>query len=217
MSTNNTNMFTGIIRTAGTIKKIDQDKNPLALEIITSLARDKKKGDSIAVDGVCLTVTSILDDVITVDVVQETLNRTIIKNYREGSVVNLENPLKYGDSMDGHMVSGHVDYVSKIINMEMNPGEIILSAGIPANMTKYFAMKGSVTINGVSLTISNLNHTAFSVSLIPETLSNTNLGKLQKNDEINIEIDMIGRYLEALLNNKEKEVSYDFLKERGFL
>jgi len=210
-------MFTGIIRGIGTIKKIERDGQVIKLTIDSSLATEKNKGDSISVDGVCLTITSKTDVSFTVDVIPESISRTIINTYKEGTKVNLENPLKYGDHLDGHMVSGHIDYVGKVIKVDKRDGETVLTVNIPEAMTKYFAVKGSVTVNGVSLTISNLSHTTFSVSLIPETLSNTNLDTLKGDNTVNIEIDLISRYLESLLNNKEKEVTYDFLKERGFL
>ncbi|MBU0668009.1 riboflavin synthase [Patescibacteria group bacterium] len=207
-------MFTGIIREIATISEITQKENGIIeLKIESSLARNKKKGDSIAVDGACLTITSPGQNIFTVEAIPETINKTNIKSYKPGTGVNLETPLKIGDGLDGHFVSGHIDFCAEVSSTENN----LLIITVPPEMRKYFALKGSVAINGVSLTISHLDKETFGVSLIPTTLEKTNLGLLKKEDPVNIEIDLIARYLDSLLSGKEKEVSYDFLKDRGFL
>jgi riboflavin synthase len=207
-------MFTGIIQSTGIVKNLTKNGKVLLLEIetIPSILKNKKVGDSIAVDGVCVSITDFSKGRFSAEIMSETQNKTIIKNYKKGDTVNLENPLKIGDTLDGHFVQGHVDFVGSVIKV----GEEI-EIRIPEEMNKFFALKGSVTINGVSLTISDLSNSSFTVSLIPTTLQKTNLDVLKKGDNVNIEVDILSRYLESLLNQKEKEISRDFLKERGFI
>ncbi len=207
-------MFTGIIQEIGAISKITpKEDGIIELEIKSSLASNKKEGDSMAIDGTCFTITSHNQTKFTVQAIDETINKTNLKNYKPGSRVNLENPLKIGDGLDGHFVSGHIDFCSEVTSTQNN--QLIIK--VPPTMRKFFALKGSVAINGVSLTISHMDLLTFGVSLIPTTLEKTNLGLLQKGDPVNIEVDLIARYLDSLLMGKEKEISYDFLKERGFL
>lgn len=207
-------MFTGIIRELGSIQSLSKKGDTLKLSIEgPKSTQGKKEGDSIAVDGVCLTITDINPPVFETEIMEETLGKTIIGKYREGSLVNLENPVKIGETLDGHFVTGHTDFTGEIIDTSSN--ELIIK--IPGEFLKYFALKGSVAVNGVSLTVSKIENDNFTVSLIPETLKKTNLGKLQKGDSVNLEIDLIIRYLESLLSQKEQQISHDFLKERGFI
>lgn len=223
-------MFTGIIQELGTIQKIENvhATNPEADETKTALIRltikapnilsqKKKIGDSVAVDGACLTITSLTGETFTADAIPETLNKTIIVTYTEGTQVNLEEPLKIGDTLDGHMVQGHVDFVGKITNIKTDCDSTILRISFPEDYAKYFALKGSVTINGVSLTISLLLESSLEVSLIHETMSKTNLGSLKINSPVNVEIDLIARYLDSLLQDKAQQTNYWFLRERGFI
>ena len=213
-------MFTGIIRHKCKIKKVSKKEELLVLDIESpELAKMKKKGDSISVDGACLTVTNIDPPTLSVEVMPESLTKTIISKYSEGSLVNLENPLKIGDTLDGNFVLGHVDFVEKVkyVKKEKHKNTKILSVGINDKFKKFFSLKGSVTINGVNLTISNLESDSFEVSLIPETLKNTNLDNLKTGDSVNIEIDLISRHLDSLLSHKENQISHEVLTERGFL
>ncbi len=184
-------MFTGIIQKIGTVKKIAASAGLTTLTIEAAL-QNKKIGDSIAVDGACLTLTNLSDSSFSVEIMPETLNRTIIKNYKAGSRVNLEHPLRIGDTLDGHFVQGHVDFVGTVQNF--SPGKV-LNVRLPPEYKKFFAEKGSVSLNGVSLTVSKVTNDAFEVSLIPETLKNTNLAELKPGDTINVETDLISRYL----------------------
>lgn len=210
-------MFTGIITEVGAITNVSQKDEVTQLTIKANIAKEKKSGDSIAVDGACLTVVELTDDEFTTEAIPETLNKTIIKEYKDGTSVNIEGSLKVGDTLDGHLVSGHVDFVGFVKTIKKDHNTQTIRVTIPAEMRKFFALKGSVTLNGVSLTISDVAETSFTVSLIPETLNKTNLGSLAENQPVNIEIDLISRYLDSLLQGKEKEASYEFLKERGFL
>jgi riboflavin synthase len=198
-----------------------------------TLATSQKIGDSIAVDGVCLTITAIKDDTFTVQAIPETLNKTIIKNYRAGTIVNLERPLKLQDELHGHLVQGHVDFAGKVTATALAtakprltqaevtsslPGDSkILAITFPPEYAKFFALKGSVTMNGVSLTISSLHEDSFEVSLIPQTINTTNLGTLVPGQEVNIEVDLLARYLDRLLQDKAQQINYEFLQERGFI
>lgn len=211
-------MFNGVIRNLGRIKKVEGDNDLKTIEILCPGFPDNKKtGDSIAVDGACLTIKTIETDSFTAEIMPETTSRTIINDYSAGQTVNLEQPLKVGNFLDGHYVSGHVDYAAPVKKIDKSGSAIDLTVFIPAQFRKYFAIKGSVAVNGVSLTVSKVETDSFTVSLIPETQKNTNLGSLKVNDKVNIEIDIFSRYLESLLNNKEQEITYEFLRERNFI
>lgn len=208
-------MFTGIIQQQGKVTKIGKN-GPITVITIEApqIAPTKKLGDSIAVDGACLTVVARSKTSFTAEVIPETIDKTIIGKYQEGAEVNLENPLKYGDSLDGHAVQGHIDFVGKVEKVTSS-GSKTIEVTYPEEMNKYFALKGSVTINGVSLTISKLGPKSFEVSLIPTTMKTTNLNALKKGSAVNVEVDLLARYMERLLLNKAEQTTYDFLQERG--
>lgn len=210
-------MFTGIITEIGTVTNITPHDEVTQLSIKADIAKNKKKGDSIAIDGTCLTVVQITDDGFTTEAIPETLQKTIIGQYKEGNKVNLEGSLKIGDTLDGHFVSGHVDFVGTIKAVQPDKNTQTVTVQIPTAMRKFFALKGSVTLNGVSLTVSDVTEDTLTVSLIPETLKKTTLGSVAEGQTVNVEIDLISRYLDSLLQGKEREASYEFLKERGFL
>ena len=193
-------MFTGIIREKGKIKEILSGKTNVILVIeAKKLLADAKPGDSVAVDGVCLTVTQRRGKQFNVDVMPETLKKTIIEKYRVGQKVNLEKPLKVGDTLDGHFVQGHVDGKGTIKSLIRDKKDgVILTVKFPQELGKYIAMKGSITINGVSLTVMGVTQDTVMVALIPTTLELTNLGGLKKGDEVNLEVDVLARYLEKL-------------------
>jgi riboflavin synthase len=211
-------MFTGIIRETGNIVAIDQKDGLTVLTIeCPAISANVKKGDSVAVDGSCLTVVALDPTTFTVQAIPETLACTIIPTYRTNQLVNLETPLKVGDELHGHMVQGHIDFVGTVTKVKSDPASTVLTIAFPLDQAKYLAFKGSVTINGVSLTISLLHEESFEVSLIPETLSTTNLKSLAKGSPVNIEVDLIARYLDSLLQDKAKETTYSFLKERNLI
>lgn len=214
-------MFTGIIQEVGTVKNVTKRHETTTFTIESKkLTPLLNIGDSVSVDGACLTVVQKKKDHFEVEAIPETLKRTIGKYYREGSKVNLEPAMQLSDRIHGHMVTGHIDFTGKVSKEETEAESIRLQVTFAPNYAKYFALKGSVTINGVSLTISNLLADSFEVEIIPHTLKNTNLGGRKdenENPEVNVEIDLIARYLESLLNAKEGESNYFFLKERGFI
>jgi len=193
-------MFSGIIKILGRVKSIDnyayKDSQIKRLVIDFLVGNDGiEVGESISVNGVCLTVVAV-DDFLSFDIMQETLGLTNLGDLKLGNKVNCERSLRYNDLIGGHLVSGHVDFVSKLLEVNEN-NEFWFT--INEDFEKYFVKKGSVTINGVSLTISDVLEDKFKVSLIPETLDSTNLGSLSKDDIVNVEIDLIARYLENLI------------------
>lgn len=187
-------MFTGIIREIGVLNKIkNAAKNRLSLKIKTAKIKPHI-GDSIAINGVCLTVTKKTKNGFEVDVVPETLNRTTLGSLEKGALLNLEPSLRLNDPMDGHFVTGHVDCVGKIAGVKNG----ILMIKFPKKFSRFLAEKGSVAINGVSLTIAKTAKNTLITALIPFTKRNTNLGSLRANDSVNIETDIIAKYLNRL-------------------
>ncbi|SFP39364.1 riboflavin synthase alpha chain [Nitrosomonas cryotolerans] len=198
-------MFTGITEAIGEIKQITpQEKSQqhgLCLNITAGGLdlNDMKTGDSIAVNGACLTVTAIYPDMFTVDVSRETLNCT--QNLDQlGTRVNLEKAMRLSDRLGGHLVSGHVDSVGEVIKFEPVGESVLLAIRAPSSLLKYMAEKGSITVNGVSLTINQIEGDVFSVNLIPHTLSMTTLNELKPGFSVNLETDMLARYIARLIN-----------------
>lgn len=185
-------MFTGIIQEIGTVKSAAKNGGALTLEISALLSSKLKKGDSVSVDGTCLTAVKHTKKSFTADIMPETIKKTIISSYKKGTKVNLELPLRLSDKIDGHFVLGHVDGIGKVT------GDSDLKIAPPSSLLKFIAYKGSVSINGVSLTVSKKDKKSFQVSLIPMTLQKTNLGSLKKGNNVNIEVDMLCRYLDSL-------------------
>lgn len=216
--TTKSNMFTGIITEIGKVTNIEKINNSTIFSVKTAnILTNKKIGESIAVNGACMTVTSIESNSFTFDVMSESLERTNLGNLEKDAEVNLEPALTLNQALDGHMVQGHIDTMGEVENLTQKNDKTILTIKFPEEIAKYLAFKGSITINGVSLTISDLQIKNFSVDLIPHTLEKTNLGKLKKGDKVNLEIDIIARYLERLVTEKEDESKFDFLKRRGFI
>jgi riboflavin synthase len=185
-------MFTGIIQEVGRVKSVTKKGRLLAIAITARLSSKLKKGDSISVDGVCLTVINHAKNSFTADIMPETVKKTIISSYKKDTKVNLELPLCMNDRIDGHFVLGHVDGIGKVT------GTSDLKIEPPQSLMKFIAYKGSVCINGVSLTVSKKDKKSFQVSLIPMTNHKTNLGSLKKDDKVNIEVDMLCRYLDSI-------------------
>jgi riboflavin synthase len=208
-------MFTGIIKSKGVV--IAFAKNVLEIEAEKNIFAGLELGASISVNGACLTITKIDGNKASFDVMDETINLSNLKNIKANSVVNLEPAMKLGDSIDGHMVQGHVDTTSEILNVKKEESQTILRISLPENFRKYSALKGSITVNGVSLTISMLEREYFEVSLVKHTLENTNLGLLEKGSIVNLEFDQMAKYLESLLDKREEESKYQYLVDRGFI
>jgi len=195
-------MFTGIIQSIGVIKKIESLKKDVQISIVYDPKKinDINLGDSISVNGICLTVQKKQKNQFIFHVSQETLNRTIA--FKENAMVNLESSLLYNGKVGGHFVTGHIDGIGKISEIKINSQCWIIEIKPPKKLLKFIAEKGSVSINGVSLTVNSIKDDKFKVNIIPFTLKETNLGALVKGSEINIEIDLIARYLENIIKRK---------------
>ena len=188
-------MFTGLIETTGTIKKISDKNNYLIFDIEATFDDDKHKiGDSVACDGICLTIVSFDRRKFTVEVSQETINKSIAANYKVGSKINLERPLKIGSRLGGHFVSGYVDDVGLIEEAKPIGASVELSVTFDKRFERLVVEKGSITLNGVSLTVNSVIGNRLMVNLIPHTLETTNLQNLKAKDKVNLEFDIIGKY-----------------------
>ena len=195
-------MFTGIIQSIGVIKKIESLKKDVQISIVYDPKKisDINLGDSISINGICLTVQKKQKNQFIFHVSQETLNRTIA--FKENAMVNLESSLLYNGKVGGHFVTGHIDGIGKISEIKINSQCWIIEIKPPKKLLKFIAEKGSVSINGVSLTVNSVKDDKFKVNIIPFTLKETNIGSLVKGSEINIEIDLIARYLENIIKRK---------------
>ena len=194
-------MFTGIIQAVGSISKIENlDKIKRFYFEVDDFLTDSKLGDSIAVHGVCLTITSIDKNNWTADVSDETLKCTAFNDYKTDDFVNFEKSLRLNQGLDGHMVSGHIDGTGKVVEISNDGENKQFKIAIPKPLLKTIIKKGSITINGVSLTINKIDAGVISINLVPHTIENTQLKYLQIDDEVNIETDMIAKYIEKLIN-----------------
>ena len=197
-------MFAGIIQAQGNIKEI-RSSNKGAVFVLNSNSLDLSDvsiGDSIAVNGVCLTVTQLNDNSFSADVSQETLNCTTFSQLNKGQTINLEKSLRLDQGIDGHLVSGHVDGVGKVASITIEGESTRMKIKVDDNLVKYIAKKSSICINGVSLTVNEIDGNVFCVNIIPHTFSVTTLDELKVNSQVNIEIDIIARHIERLLNHK---------------
>lgn len=198
-------MFTGIIEAVGEIKQVHPIKEHSQKGLFLSIfpgeldLSDVKAGDSIAVNGVCLTVTTLTGGLFTVDVSQETLNCTQGLD-QAGTRVNLEKAMRLSDRLGGHLVSGHVDATAEVIRFEPVGESFLLTIRAPGPLLRYLTHKGSITVNGVSLTVNRIEGDEFSVNLIPHTLAMTTLSELEPGMRVNLETDMLARYVARLLN-----------------
>jgi len=193
-------MFTGIIEAVGQIKQVEQRDKGVRLTIASERLdfSDVAVGDSIAANGVCLTVTSLAGNAYTVDVSQESLNCTV--GLSEPGEVNLEKAMRLSDRLGGHLVSGHVDGVGEVVKFEPVGESHRLQVRAPRDLARYIAAKGSITINGVSLTVNEIRDGIFSINLIPHTVEVTTLKRLQPGARVNLEVDMLARYVDRLLH-----------------
>lgn len=199
-------MFTGIIQSKGSIKEIFSSSDGARLKINTNALdlSDTNVGDSIAVDGVCLTVTELTESSFTADVSNETLTCTTFSALKQGKNVNLERSLRVNQGIDGHLVSGHVDGIGTVDSIEKDGDSVRIKIEVQGDIIKYIAKKGSICINGVSLTVNSVENNFFDVNIVPHTLSATTLGDLSLQSNVNIEIDQIARYVERLLSQNEE-------------
>lgn len=218
-------MFTGIVEETGRITRIDPVTSGIRLTVDAKIVLEEVKlGDSISINGVCQTVIDFSISNFTVEVSSETLKVTTFNSINAGDTVNLERALKFCDRLGGHLVNGHVDSVGELVNTKDDGITKILSFKASPEVAKYLVYKGSICINGISLTVSDLkeNGRHFSVAVIPHTLANTNLLQLRIGQKVNLEADIIAKYVEKLLLNKaynntdKSTITYDFLLEHGF-
>ncbi len=194
-------MFTGIIQTTGKINAIDQHGSDSRFVFKTGNMdlSDLKVGDSVAVNGACLTIIDKEDDSFTADLSNETLKLTTFSKLEVGSCINLEKAMQLSDRLNGHMVSGHVDGIGKVLDMADDARSVRYTIEIPTALSRYLSKKGSVTVDGVSLTINAVEENTFSVNIIPHTLSETIFSKYEAGSQVNIEVDLIARYLDQLI------------------
>lgn len=191
-------MFTGIIEDLGTIEKLEKEGGNLHITLSTSITNELKIDQSVAHNGVCLTVVGIDSDLYTVTAIQETLDKTNLGSLTKGSFVNIERAMKLGDRLDGHIVQGHIDQTAKCTQILEENGSWSFTFEYDKSFNNITIEKGSITINGVSLTVVNSKENSFSVAIIPYTYSNTTFKNLRKGDIVNLEFDVIGKYVKRL-------------------
>ena len=194
-------MFSGIVTNTGTVATLVKNKNDCLVEIFSKIKFNENDiGSSISCSGVCLTIEKVKKNIIKFYISKETINRTIFKKLRVGDTVNLEKSLKFGDRISGHFVQGHIDSTSRISKIIHNGKSWIISFTINSKYKKYIIEKGSITVNGVSLTIAKILKSSFEITIVPHTLKLTNLVKLKINDIVNIEFDVLGKYIKNFIN-----------------
>lgn len=219
-----TAVFTGIVEEVGTIAEIKRGQHSATLGIkAEKVLEDLKIGDSVAVNGICLTATSVLSNGFTADVMHETLNRSSLSKLSRGSRVNLERAMPANGRFGGHIVSGHVDGVGTIVNIMRDDTAIWYTIKAESSILRYIVEKGSITVDGVSLTVARVGESEFSISAIPHTVSVTVLGQKKTGDIVNLENDIIGKYIEKLLSpktdsdkNEKSGITRELLSQYGF-
>ncbi|HTY96203.1 MAG TPA: riboflavin synthase [Solirubrobacteraceae bacterium] len=191
-------MFTGLVSELGTVESIERDERGAMLHVAAGLAGELGEGDSVAVNGVCLTATRVSPRGFDTQAMNETLRRSSLDSLESGSRVNLELPLRAGDRLGGHVVQGHVDGTATVRALHEEGFSRVLELGCAPGLLRYVVLKGSIAVDGVSLTVSALGEDGFSVSLIPETLTRTTLGTVAEGDCVNVEVDVLAKHLERL-------------------
>lgn len=217
-------VFTGIVEEVGTVVGIKRGQHSATLGIkAEKVLEDLKIGDSVAVNGICLTATSVLSNGFTADVMHETLNRSSLSKLSRGSRVNLERAMPANGRFGGHIVSGHVDGVGTIVNIMRDDTAIWYTIKAESSILRYIVEKGSITVDGVSLTVARVGESEFSISAIPHTVSVTVLGQKKTGDIVNLENDIIGKYIEKLLSpktdsdkNEKSGITRELLSQYGF-
>jgi len=211
-------MFTGIVKAKGTVSAIEHRGGDVRMTVTAAELpwSDYEAGDSICVSGVCLTAVKLLADGFETDVSVESLDVTTLKQLRQGDAVNLEPALRVGDALGGHLVSGHVDGIGVVISRADDARSIRMAFEVPAELARYIAKKGSVCVDGVSLTINEVSGNTFSLNIIPHTVEVTTMGDYADGTAVNIEVDLLARYIERMLGNDANRLSIDFLREHGY-
>jgi riboflavin synthase len=217
-------MFTGIIEGLGTVQHLHRSGNSYRMSVVSDFDLDGSQiGDSIAVNGVCLTAVQITMRQFEVDIAPETVSKTVFQFIKPNEKVNLERALRLSDRIDGHLVSGHVDGLGVITNRQHRDNAIIIEITTQAALSRYMIHKGSVAVDGISLTINNLDENRFYLSIIPHTAKMSTIGLKSVGQQVNIETDMIGKYVERFIMKNEKTISDKpgidsaFLARHGFL
>jgi riboflavin synthase len=192
-------IFTGLVQSLGKVVRDVSSPDGIRLTVSSPVARELHKGDSIAVNGVCLTAAEVDGDSFTSEVMNETLSRSSLQDAGRGAAVNLELPLRAGDRLGGHMVQGHVDGIGSVVSVAEDGFARRLEIEAPDELMRYVVPKGSIAIDGVSLTVADCGERSFTVSLIPETLARTNLGAAGPGTRVNLEVDVLAKYVERLI------------------
>ncbi|MBL8038659.1 riboflavin synthase [Nitrospira sp. CMX1] len=217
-------MFTGIVEEMGAITVMNKSLSGAKLTILAStVMSDLKIGDSVSVNGICLTVVSRSERDFSVEVSPETLSVTTLGGFAVGMPVNLERAMKLNERIGGHLVAGHVDGVGVIRSRQQDANAIVFTIGVPPEILRYCVTKGSITVDGISLTINAVTEQGFSVAIIPHTAKVTILGLKQVNDTVNLESDLIGKYVERLLQERGQlakptiSIDTEYLQKRGLI
>lgn len=203
-------MFTGIVKELGKIQAIKKSSNSCVFKIVAlNTTKDIQEGDSVAINGVCLTVAKLQGNIFEVDVMPETLRRTNLGLLQTGAMVNVESALRLSDRLGGHIVSGHVDGIGKIISKKREGNAINFKIKTSSKITSYFVPKGSVAIDGISLTVIDVSKDLFTVAVIPHTAKMTTLGFKKQGATVNIEIDLMGKYVKKFLGEQNKSINLE--------
>lgn len=216
-------MFTGIVETVGTLEALTAKGDDISIRVNVGTLdmSDVQLGDSIATNGVCLTVVAFTSNTYTADLSVETLKKTGFTNYKVGDKVNLEKAMLPTTRFGGHIVSGHVDGVGEIVERQQAGRAVEFWVAMPAELSKYVAEKGSITVDGISLTVNDLRKNAFKLTIVPHTSAQTTMNDFQVGRKVNLEVDVMARYLERLISAKEEaepesRLTMEFLQKHGF-
>ena len=192
-------MFTGLVQGTGIVESVERGAKGMRIRLRSDLARELEPGGSIAVDGICLTAAAVGEGAFEAEVMEETLRRSSLGHLESGGEVNLELPLRASDRLGGHVVQGHVDGLGRVDSVEEEGFARLVRIGAPLELLPYVVEKGSIAVDGVSLTVTEVDGEGFTVSLIPETLERTTLGGLQPGSAVNLEVDVLAKYVEKLV------------------
>jgi len=211
-------MFTGIVKAKGSIGAIEKRGGDVRMTVLAADLpwSEYAVGDSISVNGVCLTAVRLLDSGFDTDVSVETLDVTTLKQLAVGDAVNLEPALRVGAALGGHLVSGHVDGIGKVIARGDDARSIRMTFEVPDELSRYIAKKGSICVDGVSLTINEVSGNTFGLNIIPHTAEMTTMGAYKVGTAVNIEVDLLARYIERMLGSEAGGLSIEFLREHGY-
>lgn len=212
-------MFTGIVEELGTVEKIEKSKAPAVFAIrAKAILEGLKKGDSVSVNGVCLTVVGVGKDRFAVDVIKETLTRTSLKDLTQGEGVNLEGALRAGGKISGHFVTGHVDGIGTIVKKESQKDEILIEVKADKEILNGMVYKGSIAVDGISLTVAGIKPNSFLAYIIPYTAYVTTLGFKGVGEKVNLEVDILGKFVQKFLNqSKPSNITEELLREKGLI